>query len=93
MRALFLLTPIALSVAIPAIAQSAFLASSPERTAMSRAETIIRAQAQRLASLTQQGEFLASELAKRQTCESGGKLYIDGHAAADAQGCVDPNDF
>jgi len=93
MRTLLLLTPIALSVAIPATAQSTFTASSPDRTAMSRAEAVIRAQALRLASLTQQADFLASELAKRQTCESGGKLYIDGHAAADAQGCVDPNDF
>lgn len=92
MKALYLLTPLALAVAVPASAQ-VHVISSPDRSAEARANAVISAQITRVVSLTDQADALAAEIAKRETCEAVGRLYIPGHAAANGQGCVHPDDF
>ena len=80
------------AAAAPALAQNKFTATT-NRDGSDKGAAIIRAQAARIASLTQQGQALQDELTKRQACENIGRLYINGHASADAQGCVDPANF
>lgn len=90
MKAILFLTALAAS---PAMAEGGFLVTSPERAGNARTEALIAAQNARIASLTQQIDSLALEIARRAACENIGRLYIPGHAQADAQGCVDPNNF
>jgi hypothetical protein len=90
MKAILFLTALA---ATPAMAEGGFVVSSPERAGNARTEAVITAQTARIASLTQQIDDLALEIARRTACENIGRLYIPGHAQANAQGCVDPNDF
>lgn len=90
MKALFLLTSLALTAAAPASAQQ-FTTSTPDRIGESRLNAQAAAQAARIKELNQKAEAAAAELAKRTNCESQGKLYLPGHAAHDAAGCVDPS--
>ena len=90
MKALFLLTALAMAAAAPASAQQ-FTTSTPDRIGESRLNAQASAQAARIKELNQKAEAAAAELAKRTNCENQGKLYLPGHAAHDAAGCVDPS--
>lgn len=90
MKTLFLLTSLALATAAPASAQQ-FTATTPDRLGESRLNAQAAAQAARIKELNQKAEAATAELAKRTNCESQGKLYLPGHAAHDAAGCVDPS--
>ncbi|PHR90636.1 MAG: hypothetical protein COA78_34830 [Blastopirellula sp.] len=68
-------------------------ATSPQRNVQTQTAAKLAAQETQLQQIENNLTAAESELQKRDFCGNQGLVYINGHAAADASGCVDPANF